>query len=82
MSETIEAVVLALNEAFEKHMPGPLRIDILEAEVKHENGIWQIPVRPKIVRKYMYDLYNDFAEIEIDLDDNKHMKVLLLPALR
>ena len=82
MSETIEAVVLALNEAFEKHKPRPLRIDILEAEVKHENGIWQIPVRPKIVRKYMYDLYNDFAEIEIDLDDNKHMKVLLLPALR
>jgi len=81
MAETKESVVLALNEAFEKHKPKPLSVDILEAEVRHEHGIWQIPVRPRIMPRNMYDLYNDFAEIEIDLDDTKHMKVFLIPAL-
>ena len=81
MLETKEAVVLALSEAFKKHKPRPLGIEILEEEVEHKNGIWQIPVRPRIIPKNMYDLYNDFAEIEIALDDKKHMKVLLLPSL-
>jgi len=82
MTETKKSIVLAINEAFENHKPLPLNVEVIESAVKHEDGIWQIPVRPRIVPKNMYDLYNDFAEIEIDLDDNKQMKVLLLPALR
>lgn len=81
MPETRDTILKAVKEAFKRHKPKPIEFAISEDDMKEENGVWHIPVTPITFPVSMYDLYDDFAEIEVALEDEQKVKVFFFPAL-
>ena len=79
--EEREAVVNAIVRSLKKYAPEAIKITVIGDQISHINGRWYVPVIPTPTPKNMYSLYDNFADVEIDLEDNERLLVTLIPDL-
>lgn len=80
-----DELIAKVNKTIQNFLPeigksvGVRSIEILNAGIREEDSWWYIPVLAKPEPKRSLPYYELLAEIEIDLDENHHLKVLFVP---
>ncbi len=57
-----------------------LHIEVLADGVRKDGDWWHVPVRPTTDAPRTYEYYDRLSEVEDELTESKHVRVLLVPA--
>ena len=60
--------------------PKGLRIEVLEQAVYRDGDWWYVPVRTDNEPPRTFQYYDDLAEVETDITETEHLKVMLVPS--
>jgi hypothetical protein len=55
-------------------------LDVEEQGIYKDQYRWYVPVRPSVEPQRRYQFYEVLTDIEEELEDREHLKVLLVPA--
>jgi hypothetical protein len=77
-----EAEVLDLVErTLEPHQPDSYRLNVIRSGVEHNGNWWYVTVLPDKPDVSAYDYGRIVAQAEDEIENQAHVKVLLLPTL-
>ena len=68
-------------ERLDQHQPTGYRVDVLRTGVRKEGDWWYVVVRPSKEDVKAYDYNRILQQAENELEDEDHLKVLLVPVL-
>ena len=78
MNETDkEQVAQAVRERLDNCRPGGVTSEVVEDDIQRVDGWWRVPVRPSVWPARMYEYYEALAEIEADIQEQRHLNILL-----
>ena len=78
MSETNkELVAQVVRERLINCHPGGVMLEVVEEDIQQVDGWWRVPVRPSVWPARMYEYYEALAEIEAEIQEERHLDILL-----
>jgi autonomous glycyl radical cofactor GrcA len=80
MSE--QAIIDRVTELLKDQHPGGVNLQVLANEMERHGEYWHIPVQPNRQPRSTFEYYEMLADVETELSDKEHLKVVLVPALR
>ena len=78
-SLTPKSVAQAVRERIQEEHPGGATLEVIEQNVHWQDGFWHVPVKISEEPRRKYQFYEVLADAEENLDENEHLKVLLVP---
>jgi hypothetical protein len=77
---TRKEVIRIVHECLKKHKDKNWPLEVLEDGVRQDDDWWYVPVRPGQKRERGFEYYDLLARIEEELEDQKELNILLVPA--
>jgi hypothetical protein len=78
VKQTRQTVAVKVRDYLKDCHPGGITLDLIESGVRKEEYWWYVPIRPSAWPEKMFEFYEALAEIEEQLEEREHMKVLLV----
>lgn len=80
MKPNKQAIAQVVRDYIRDRHPGGITLEVVEQGVRHEDYWWYVPIRPSKEPQKRYEFYETLADVENELEENEHLKVLLVPA--
>lgn len=77
---TEHTVAQAVRKRLPPRLSSGITLEVVEPQIHKEEHWWSVPVRPSVEPVKRYEFYEILAETEIDIDEQEHLKVFLVPA--
>ena len=74
---TKQRVAEKVREYLKDCRPGGITLEVVEPGVRKEEHWWYVPIRPSAWPAKMFEYYEALAEVEEQLEEREHLKVLL-----
>jgi hypothetical protein len=74
-------VVHLVRRSLQIHHPANITIDVIENDIRQQNGFWYITVRPSTQPSKTFEYYEALAEVESEIEENENVNVLLMPSM-
>lgn len=78
-NETTQRVAEKVREYLRECQPGGITLDVIDDEVRQEPSWWYVPLRLSSWPSKMFEYYEALANLEGELEEREHLKVLLVP---
>ncbi len=74
---TKQEIAQVVRERLVNCRPGGVTLEVVEDDIRRIDGWWRVPVRPSVWPARMYEYYEALAEIEADIQEQRHLDILL-----
>jgi len=74
-----------ISEVVREHIrdrhPGGVTLSVIDEEVRKIDDWWRVPVLPSAQPPHTFEYYDTLAEVESEIQEEKHLNILLVPAI-
>jgi hypothetical protein len=80
-TQSIDDVFHAVEDSLKEHQPNGYKLKVVREGSKQDDDWWYVLVQPDKDGISAFDYASKLAEMETELQEIKHLKVLLVPVL-